>query len=103
MVLSLAQSGNEPPLPGVIDGDGIDDQMRKIMKKCWALLPSDRPTCDTIRWTIANIGIRDPRPKIITKAPDGLSFLQAMRNNSLPPVDYNRVREILQMVSDNLV
>lgn len=103
VVLSLAQSRNEPPLPGVIDDDGIDDQMRKIMKKCWTRLPSDRPTCDTIRRTIANIGIRDPRPKVITKAPDGLSFLQAMRNNSLPRVDYNRVREILQMVSDSLV
>lgn len=101
VVLSLAKSGDDAPLPGAVDSDDIDHKMREIIKKCWARLPSDRPTCEMVRGAIASIDIRDPRPEVIPKAQDSLSFLQAMRGDLVPQVDYNRVRDILRKVRND--
>ncbi len=98
VVISLSTySSCTPVLPGEVDNIEIDDRIRAIIKECWNK-PPNRPTCNTIRATIAGTDTRDTRPKTTTKAQNGLPFLRAMRANVDFRVDYNRVRRVLDEV-----
>lgn len=97
MVLALVRK--EVPLredPG-IGYEGTDERVWELLMKCWSYTPQDRPSCETVRDTINNMGIQDDRPKTVIEV--GKFYTQPIKKRPDTEIDFARVREILVCIN----
>jgi len=88
--------------PG-LGSEEIDERTWNLLMRCWSYTPQDRPSCETLRGFIEDIGIQDDRPKAVTEAKNISACPHTMKRRARTEIDYARVREILVRINTNVI